>query len=311
MASEQNDVFLAPCCRYDAIEISAIVDSIAQKTGALSTLRGASVLLKPNLISGCGIGLSCSHPEFIAGVAHWFKEQGANVRVGDSPAFGSARSVCDTRKITRMLHKLGVEIVEFSTPVETRLASGRIVTVAAEALECDYFIGLPRVKAHNQMYVTLAVKNVFGIVKGVKKAMLHMTCDNDYTQFSEIILGLIDVLPPQFHFIDGIEVMSQSGPLDGVPLSVQCVGASASPIALDTAFLDVLELKPSRSPLYVTAQKMGLYGADMNMISYPLHSPPDFYGSGFTAPDELNPIRFNPFRFSSGILKRIGLKFKS
>lgn len=311
MVSELNNVFLTRCSSYNATEISEIVDRIALATGFFSTLRGATVLLKPNLISGRGIGLSCSHPEFVAGVALWFKEQGANVKVGDSPALGSASSVCRSRKIDQVLNNLGIEIVEFSTPVEKKLRCGRNVTVAAEALECDYFIGLPRVKAHNQMYVTLAVKNVFGIVKGVKKAMIHMTCDNDHTQFSEIILGLLDLLPPQFHLIDGIEVMSESGPLDGVPLSLNCIGASETAIALDTVFLDLLELDPNRSPLYGAAKKMGLPGSDINMISYPFFTPSDFYGSGFIAPDALNPIRFNPFRFTSGILKRIGLKFKS
>jgi len=311
MVSELNNVFLTPCSGYEATEISGIVDRVALEAGCFSTLGGATVLLKPNLISGRGIGLSCSHPEFVAGVALWFKEQGANVKVGDSPAFGSARSVCETRKIDKILNNLGIEIIEFSTPIEKKLRCGRTVTVAAEALECDYFIGLPRVKAHNQMYVTLAVKNVFGIVKGVKKAMLHMSCDNDHAQFSDIILGLLDILPPQFHLIDGIEVMSESGPLDGVPLGIKCIGASVSPIALDTAFLDLLELDPNRSPLYVAAKKMELPGSDKKMISYPFSTPSDFYGSDFIAPNGLNPIRFNPFRFTSGILKRIGLKLNS
>lgn len=311
MVSELNNVFLTPCNSYNATDISEIVDRISLETGFFSTLQGATVLLKPNLISGRGIGLSCSHPEFVAGVALWFKEQGANVKVGDSPAFGTARSVCQSRKIDKILNNFGIEIIEFSTPIEKKLPCGRTVNVAAEALECDYFIGLPRVKAHNQMYVTLAVKNVFGIVKGINKAMLHMTCDNDHTQFSNIILGLLDILPPQLHFIDGIEVMSESGPLDGVPLSINCIGASESPIALDTAFLDLLELDPNRSPLYVAAKKMGLPGSDINMISYPFFTPSDFYGSNFIAPDGLNPIRFNPFRFTSGILKRIGLKLNS
>ena len=311
MISELSNVFLTPCNNYDAREISEIVDRIVVKTGSFSTLRGATVLLKPNLISGRGIGLSCSHPEFVAGVALWFKEQGAEVKVGDSPAFGTARNVCESRKIDKILNTLGIGIIEFSTPIEKKLRCGRAITVSAEALECDYFIGLPRVKAHNQMYVTLAVKNVFGIVKGVKKAMLHMTCDNDHAQFSNIILGLLDILPPQLHLIDGIEVMSESGPLDGVPLGVNCIGACESPIALDTAFLDVLELDPNRSPLYVAAKKMGLSGSDKNMISYPFSKPSDFYGSGFIAPDVLNPVRFNPFRFTSGLLKRIGLKLKS
>lgn len=310
MTAQLSHVFLAPCREYDRETISEVVDSIHNKAGHFSTLRGADVLLKPNLISGRGPGLSCSHPEFIAGVALWFKGQGARVKVGDSPALGTARSVCRSRGIDVALANLDVEIVELSTPVDRQLHCGRTVSLAAEALECDCFIGLPRVKAHNQMYVTLAVKNIFGIVKGVHKAMLHMTCDNSHARFSDVILSLVDILPPQFHLIDAIEVMSESGPIDGIPLSLNCIGGSVSPIALDTALLDVLQVDAEKSPLQVAAWEKKLKGSDLTKIHYPLSQPADFYGANFVAPASLNPIRFNPFRFVSGMVKRMGLKLK-
>jgi uncharacterized protein (DUF362 family) len=306
-----ENVFFSPCLKYDREKIANIVDCMARESGSFQSLRGATILLKPNLISGRGSALSCSHPEFIAGVALWLKEQGARVKLGDSPAFGTAKSVCHTRGIVTALKGLNVECIEFSTPVKRRLKGGRVVTLAREAVECDYFIGLPRIKAHNQMYVTLAVKNIFGVVKGVNKAMLHMTCDNSHQKFSDIILDLIEILPLQFHFIDGIEVMSVSGPLNGKPLRVNCIGGSASPVALDTALLQLLQVEPQKSPLYVAAQKKGLQAADASTIRYPFAKPFEFHGSGFMAPDLLNPIRFNPFRFLSGMCKRIGIKLGS
>ncbi|TKB10665.1 DUF362 domain-containing protein [Desulforhopalus sp. IMCC35007] len=306
-----ENVFLSPCVKYEREKIANIVDRMARESGSFHSLRGATILLKPNLISGRGSALSCSHPEFIAGVALWLKGQGARVKLGDSPAFGAAKSVCHTRGIITALQGLNVECIEFSTPVKRRLKSGRVITLAGEAVECDYFIGLPRIKAHNQMYVTLAVKNIFGVVKGVNKAMLHMTCDNSHQQFSDIILDLIEVLPPQFHFIDGIEVMSESGPLDGKPLLVNCIGGSASPVALDTALLQLLQVEAQKSPLYMAAQKKGLQAADASTIHYPFAKPFEFYGSGFMAPELLNPIRFNPFRFLWGMGKRIGIKLGS
>ena len=308
MAAEPTNVFLSPCSVYDRDTIAEIVDRIAEKSGYFTSLRGATVLLKPNLISGRGSGLSCSHPDYIAGIALWFKEQGATVKVGDSPAFGSATSVCRTRGIKPLLDGLGIDIIEFSTPVKKTLACERSLTLAGEVFDCDYFVGLPRVKAHNQMYVTLAVKNIFGIVTGVHKAKLHMTCSTNHENFSDSILSLIDLLPSQFHFIDGIEVMSKSGPLDGIPLSLKCIGGSASPIALDTSLLDILEIDPAKSPLHVAALRRTLPGSNISTISYPLSEPSQFYGSGFIAPDSLQPIRFNSFRFLSGMCKRMALQ---
>ena len=306
----RQNVYLSSCGEYDADKISTIVDDIVAGLDHFKQLHGSTVLLKPNLISSRGAALSCSHPQFIEGVALWFKEQGARVIVGDSPAFGTARSVCQVRKIIGPLEKLGVDIVNFKRPIEKKLSCNRTVTIAAESLECDYFVGLPRIKAHNQMYVTLAVKNIFGIVKGVNKAMLHMSCDNSHQNFSEIILGLIELLPRQFHLIDGIEVMSGSGPLDGYPLSLGCIGGAASPVALDAAIADLLQLDAGKIPLYKAANEMGLTGSDMSTIDFPMSRPSDFYGVGFVPPAGLNPVRFRPFRFVSGMLKRLGLKLR-
>lgn len=311
MDPQRQSVFLKRCSEYDPESVASCIDEVAKQSGHLSQLHGAEVLLKPNLISSRGLALSCSHPQFIAGAALWFKEQGARVRVGDSPAFGTALSVCRSKGIDGHLKRLGVEIVNFSTPVEKELSCGRTISIAAESLEADLFVGLPRIKAHNQMYVTLAVKNLFGIVKGVNKALLHMTCENSYDNFSKIILGLVELLPNQFHLIDGIEVMSESGPLNGKPLQVGCIGASQSPIALDTAILDLLEVDVKRSPLYMMAKELRLTGSHLSAIDFPFEKTSAFYDSGFIPPETLNPIRFNPFRFFSGMLRRFGLKLSS
>lgn len=311
MDSSRQRVFLRKCSQYNPENVASCIDEILGASDQFSRLHGSRVLLKPNLISSRGLALSCSHPQFVAGAALWFKERGAKVRVGDSPAFGTAVSVCRSKGIEGGLRRLGVGIVHFSTPVEKELSCGRKITIAAESLETDYFVGLPRIKAHNQMYVTLAVKNIFGIVKGVNKALLHMSCENSYANFAKIILGLVELLPNQFHLIDGIEVMSESGPLDGKPLLVGCVGGSVSPVALDTAILDVLEVDVTRSPLFMMAKEMEFAGSDISSIDFPFDRTSAFYGAGFMPPETLNPIRFNPLRFFSGMLRRMGVKLAS
>lgn len=277
-------------------------------SGLAKGLHGQTVLLKPNLISSSGPRLACTHPRFLAGVAIVLRDCGAKVLLGDSPAFGSATSVCHKQGISHALRGLNVKIVDFATPLEKRLAGGVTVTLAREALECDLFIGLPKIKAHNQMYVTLAVKNLFGIVKGINKALLHMVHGTTHRDFAEIIVDLLELLPDQLHVADGIVAMHQSGPLDGTPLPLSCIAAAHSPVALDTALLDVLELDPRRSPLWLVAKARNLGGSDSRALSYPDLTPLDFHGSGFIAPAALNPIRFNPLRFFQGMLKRMMVK---
>jgi uncharacterized protein (DUF362 family) len=126
-----------------------------------------------------------------------------------------------------------------------------------------------------------------------------------------MILDLKELLPSQLHLADGIEVMHRSGPLDGIPLILNCVAAARCPIALDTAMLDLLMLDQTKSPLWSLAASRGLDGSDRNNLCYPRLLPQDFHGSGFMAPHTLNGIRFNPFRFLRGLMKRMIMKISN
>lgn len=303
-----HKVVLQRCTSYDPFSIAACTDEIGRQLCLAGSLHGKIVLLKPNLISCRGPALACTDGRFIAGVASWFVDQGARVVVGDSPAFGSAQIVCRTFGITEALQDLGVKVIDFTSPIKRRLAGGVTVAVAREALECDLVVGLPKIKAHSQMLVTMAVKNVFGIVKGLNKAQLHMVHGDTHAEFAGIILDLLALLPPQLHLADAIEVMHCSGPLDGKRLALGCVAAARCPVALDTALLGVLEVDRIRSPLWQAAQVRGLAGSNAGELVYPLFTPKDFQGSGFLTPDNLHGIRFSPWRFLRGLVKRVVIK---
>lgn len=266
--------------------------------------------MKPNLISVRGPKLACTDPRFIVAVAKLLVDRGAVVSLGDSPAFGSAAAVIGHLGLQTALHDLGVKVVEFANPRIFTVEGGIRVGVAREALDCDLLVNLPKIKAHSQMFVTIAVKNIFGVVKGVRKPLLHMRYGDSPRRFSGIILDLMKLLPAHITIADGIKVMHVCGPLRGKSLDLGCVAGSADPLAVDTAMLAALELSAEKSPLWQAAAERGYQGADLKNIRFPFLQPEDFYGSGFMAPDDLSPIRFNPFRFFRGTMRRILLAFR-
>ncbi len=304
---ETFPVFLGRCTEYDRTAVSAIVEKMAAALGLPRSFAGHTVLLKPNLISAAAPALACTDAEFIAGVAAWFLDHGARVRISDSPAFGTALKAMHRHGIAAALAGMAVTPVEFTTAVERRLACGLTVGIAAESLDCDLLVNLPKIKAHNQMYVTLSVKNIFGIVLGMRKAMLHMREGGSHRRFADIILDLIELLPPHLTIVDGVVAMHRQGPIDGAPLRLGCIAAATDLTALDTALLDVLELDRRRSPLWQAAAARGLPGSRAADIVYPALAPAAFAGAGFVAPAELDGIRFNPFRFLRGMLRRFVL----
>ncbi len=302
-------VLLTHCNRYSPESVYKRIDQMASWLGLEDRARGKKVLLKPNLISAYAQSLACTDPVIIAEIARWFLDHGAaEVAVGDSPAYGSAKGVLKKHGILDYLIKLHVEIVEFSRNRAICLADGTKVTVADAVYECDLLVNVPKVKAHSQMFVTLGVKNLFGVVKGHKKAMLHISHGESRQIFSKMLLDLLEKLPPSVTFIDGIQAMHRTGPLKGEALPLNLLGASENPVALDRTLMEVLELNLESNPILKYAQDNNISGADLDEIIFPFLSPADFCGSGFMAPKELTPISFHPLKMISGRIKKLFYK---
>jgi len=298
-------VCLTSCSSYEAPFLQSAIQEQLDILGVPSTLSAKKVLLKPNLISARVPALACSSPLFTAAVAACFSSRGAKVLLGDSPAFGSAAQVLKRQGFASVLSGGTVEHIDFRTRVVKTLDCGIKVCVAGEALDCDYFVNLPRVKAHDQMRVTIAVKNLFGIVLGARKAWLHMRHGESHEMFAKMILDLQKILPPVLVVADGIEVMTRRGPVYGDSLSLGCLGASKSAVALDRAMIEVLEIDRESVPLAVAAEAEAIAGSRIEDLEFPQCTPDMFAGSGFRVPEELSPVRFLPVRYARGCLKRI------
>jgi uncharacterized protein (DUF362 family) len=303
-------VALSECKHYLRQEISAAVEGIctALKFNVTPSTR---VLLKPNLLSGRSADhLACTEPEFVAAVAEWFVEQGAVVAIGDSPAFGTARGVMRATGIERALAGLPVELLDFDQAIPIALAGGVQVKVARAALECDVLVNLPRVKAHSQFYMTLAVKNYFGTVVGFQKPAWHLRYGDRGDRFASHLVDLLAVLPAGITLMDGIIAMHETGPISGKPFPLGLVAGTFNPVAADTALLATMGLDFTKSVIWCECARRGLAGADPDELDFPLLNPPAFTVNGFQAPSMLKPVSFNPFRMVVSSCRRFAARLK-
>ncbi len=113
---------------YDRKLLDAVMDEMIS-TLPLPDVSGASVLLKPNLVSASA--LACSQPAMVAAAARWFVDHGSRVSIGDSPAFGGGRKVMEKCGIAAAVSGLPVDIVDFDRGRMMNLAHGGRVMVAA------------------------------------------------------------------------------------------------------------------------------------------------------------------------------------
>jgi len=297
-AERRIAVGLAQCAAYERRSIKERVDVLLRGIGWRSPARGSQVLLKPNLVMAQRHeGLACTHPDFVAAVAEWFLDHGARVTVGDSPAFGSALQVMAATGMTKALAGMPVRLVDFTSGRSLRLACGQTVRVATEALDCDVLVNLPKCKAHGQLRMSLALKNLFGVVLKWRKAWAHMAQGGRHGRFLEILADLPAVLPGGVSILDGIVAMHRTGPTGGEPFSAGMIGASRNPLALDTAVLAAIGLSPDHSPLARLCLAREEPGARGDDLVFPLLAPGEIGLAGFDVPGALQPIRFELARY--------------
>lgn len=299
------EVGLVACRRYERRLLKERVEALTSALG-FRVSAGSRVLLKPNLVSAVrNKGLACTHPEVVAAVAEWFLDQGATVQIGDSPAFGTSLGVMASCGIDAAMKGLPVTMLNFSAVRKVRLASGLSVGVARAVGECDLLVNLPKIKAHGQLYLTLAVKNYFGTVVGLRKPWLHARHGDLDNRFEAMLVDLLGVLPGGITLADGVVAMQGDGPVGGTPFSLQLLAGGLNPVALDTALIAVLGLPPEASPVWRECLRRNLAGSRLGELSFPLAGVAEVAAQGFQPPSRLRPVSFHPWRLFWGAVKRV------
>ena len=306
-----TDVYLKDGCRYNHSSCADALDIILRNLTRDENVRSATILLKPNLISSVGPSHACSDGSFLSTIARWFLDNGAKVRIGDSPAYGTTQSVFIKQGLTDCIKGLPVKLVNFKTPVVKDLGNGISVGIAAEALDADFLINIPRLKAHKQMYITAAVKNYFGTVVGLRKPLIHIKNGGTRSEFADILIRLPSLFPKTFSVIDCIEIMNRTGPMDGEMIRMGFVGGCRCAVSLDCSLLKLPGMVKERSPLYKAAVELGHPGTVDANINYPFVHPDKVTDVVFKGPESLTPVRFTPHMILQSMSKRLKLAFHS
>lgn len=269
--------------------------------------RSSRILVKPNLVTPRD-PLAVTDPEFVRAVCVWCIDHGARVSVGDSPAFGSALKVARRTGLIKALEGLNLKFVELDEPCNIMLPSGLVAGISTKALEADFIVNCPRLKAHVQLGITAAVKNLFGCISGFRKAVAHWKYGDVSNKFEGLILDLIHVLPPGISIVDGIVAMDTTGPSGGNRCMLGFAGASPSPVAMDTAIYSMLGISQTMLPLHREAVRRNIPGCSVEQISFLPDLPDSFDFSKFRMPPTLRPVTFHPLRLLKGRLASLFMR---
>ena len=250
--SPDAPVAFVPCDGYGQAEVAAAVDRALALIGGTAQfgLAGKRVLVKPNMLCDrAPDDAVTTHPEVLRATLRALKAAGADVRVGDSPASAiKLRRVWEVTGIEAVCREEAVPLVSFEGGEMRLVRHGDIeLLVAAEALDADIIVNLPKVKTHGMALFTCAVKNLYGLLPGYQKTQRHREYPNPRA-FAGVLRALLAETPPQLCIADGVVGMEGDGPSNGSPRKLGFIAASLSPLALDIAICRAVGIPVERVP---------------------------------------------------------------
>ncbi|MDJ0804672.1 MAG: DUF362 domain-containing protein [Desulfobacterales bacterium] len=272
------------------------LETLLAPLGGMSPFVQANdkVLLKVNLLSAkVPAKAVTTHPEFVRTVAKAVKSAGGTPYIGDSPAGPFTKKVLGRAYQRSGLEQMAGEeaimlnretgIKKVAIPDAKRLKSAPICDFM---LRADKVIGLPKLKTHSFQYLTLACKNMYGVVPGLTKAKYHARFPQRES-FADMLLDLLAVAKPQLFIMDGIVGMQGQGPGNGDPVEMKLALASTDPVAMDIAVCRIVGIEPVGVPVLKRAKVRGLWP---RRIDYPLYRPEDVAYRGFRLPNTASHI---------------------
>lgn len=221
------------------------------------------VLIKPNYIAPKHPSTGVTTDTRVVGALIKFvKECGCRDIIVADGGGGSTEATFNIVGIKPVVKRHGVKLVdlnrdetlEVNIPYPLAL---RKMNIAKTVMESDCIINVPCLKTHELGLVSLALKNLMGVVQphGALHRRLH-----------ENLVGLAMLLKPALNIISGI-VGNERHQVHGKPVPMNLIIASTDIVATDTVAAEIMDVEPDRVRSIWLGRKHGLGVGDLRKIN--------------------------------------------
>jgi len=253
------------------LEKESLQDTIRQAVdliGGFSKFvkKGTTVLVKPNLVGGDPVPGTMTDLNVILAVCDLASDAGASkVIVGDScHVGGDTTAYAKNMNYFDVLKETPYEFIDLKKgPTKTIEVNGKVIDklkVWKMLDKIDTVINVPVMKTHMHVKVTLATKNIKGLLHDLSKRKMHEAGIED------ALVDLARVLRGDLNIIDGIVGSEGRAPSWGVPKPMGLILAGADPIALDVVTSAVMCIDPEEIEYLNKAGQEGIGVADIDQI---------------------------------------------
>jgi uncharacterized protein (DUF362 family) len=264
--------------RPDDERVHQMVKEAIDLLGGLETIvrPGQTVALKPNVVTGTlsGPGVT-TDKRVVEALIRLCNEAGAGkVKVVEGAGYFTETSkALELSGIKALAEEHGAEVVDVDRDEHVELAvRDPLITptikVSKEFMDSDVRINLPVMKTHDQLEVTLGVKNLKGVLPKYMKRSFHKI---------GVVKGVLDLskaVPVDLTVLDCIVAMEGLGPSFGPKVELNTVMASRDVFSLDRVASKVMGFDASELDYLVEAAEHGLtdLDAEVEVVGEPVSS---------------------------------------
>jgi len=256
----------------EGADYTDLVTAVLAPLGGMEAFvkQGYRVVVKPNIgWDRAPEHAATTHPEIVKGLVKLALDAGASqVLVFDRPCNEPRRCYANSG-IQAAVESLNdgrarCEFIDDRKFVPVTIEQGRSLkefTFYKDAIEADCYINAPIAKDHGGGGLTLALKNVMGVIGG-NRGEIHVA-------LGQRIADLNLALRPHLNVIDATRILLRNGPSGGNLNDVQVLNtliASVDPIAADAYATTLFGLQPQDVESTRAGYELGLGEIDLNKI---------------------------------------------
>jgi uncharacterized protein (DUF362 family) len=229
--------------------------------------KGQKVLINPSLVSARTKPeeATITLPEVSRAVADVVKDGGGLPIIAESSALGQDTERVIAESGYRQLRDIGYEVIDLkkTEAVVIPIQNGKVfqkVQTYKLVKEVDVIISLAKLKTHDQAELTLAIKNLKGLLTDKYKREFHQQ------GVFEGCVDLFSALKPTLSIVDGIYCQEGLGPIFGKMVEMDLIVAGRDAVAVDAVCGYITGFAPEEVPITAEAARRGLGKANQEDI---------------------------------------------
>ena len=248
-------VLVKSVSHYEQAAVDQAVEEAFQRF-LPSGLAGKTVAVKPNLLlARTPENASTTHPAVVAAVCRAVVKRGGKALIAESGGGpitpSSLEKLYEATGMKKAAEESGAELNFDCSAEKMEVPEGKTrkeFLVLSAIRRADLIVSVAKLKTHGFMKMTASVKNLYGTIPGLHKAMMH----REYPakkDFASMICDLAEAFRPALNITDAIVGMEGEGPSGGTPVRTGLLLASDDPFASDVVAAAIMGIWPQEAPI--------------------------------------------------------------